>query len=66
VETLNTIIAQLPAYVTAALAVLGGLWSILTALGGILPGASGAWCRKAGSDLVTLANWLRGLQGGGK
>ena len=63
-ETLNSIIAQIPAYITAALAVLGGVWSILTALGGILPDPSGAWCRKAGADVVILANWLRGLGGG--
>jgi len=66
VETLNSIIAQIPAYITALLAILGGVWSILTALGGILPDPYGAWCRKAGSDVVVLANWLRGVSGGGK
>ena len=64
-ETLNWIVLQLPAWTAALFTLLGALWSIATALGAVLPGSAGEWCRKAGTDLVTFSAWLRKVLPGG-
>lgn len=64
-ETLNWIVLQLPAWTAALFTLLGALWSIATALGAVLPGSAGEWCRKAGTDLVTFSTWLRKVLPGG-
>jgi hypothetical protein len=64
-ETLNWIVVQLPAWTAALFTMLGALWSIATALGAVLPGSAGEWCRKTGTDLVTFSAWLRKVLPGG-
>jgi hypothetical protein len=72
-DALNFILTQLPAYVTAALAVIGGVavilataGAILSAVAGVLPvgwrpgvDAASSWCRAASADVVALAAWVR-------